>query len=1138
MEHSETMSQKRPLGRAHLHLEQLEQREVPSTSPSLLQSFDNTTAPALPSGWSQWSSNGAHIFTTSTTQSFSSPNSLVSTAASNVAGRTWETAPTAPGTGVQADVLVNSRIPVQLIAGGKNLSTTTPSYYAVSIIRGLEVQLLRVVNGVQTVLASVSSDAYLSGAWVQTSLTFNGNHLSVQVFRTDTSQYLNADGAWVATSASALQATDSTLSSGGLAGVNRPASYAGAAALDNFALLPVTNSQTFDTTPIGRIPAGWSSWNANGAGSFGVAAAPSVAGRGLNSSGASNAASRVWTDTVMPADIQALVSIYVNSMIPAQIFVRGSNLNSSAPSYYALSVTRGIDVALIKVINGTSVTLATLQSNVYTTGLWLNVELVVEGDQLQARVQRADTGQWLNLFGGWQASPAATLDITDNSISGSGLTGLARPAAYAGNVSFDDFSAGAATQDITDPTLKVTMPGGSKSLNGTITIPVAVQDSSGINEVEYLVDNAVVGQTSAAPYSWALNTDDFPNGTHELMVIAIDNAGNVTEAEQQVTFDNSSVLPAIPQHYPFIRIAELAYSGTPMGSFAQQLLQNSVDLVVPSPQYLTTIDQAAPSTPQLIYSNTSNLYGQSLTDWLNWADANGVSRELAFYHVSAPTPFTGTSASSQPVDWFWNVAVGPSSGTTGYTNLTSTAHGGGSNPFGSAGQSLYIGYTEMYNEINFVLSKVKQSGFTYAIEYPTAVDAGGNPTAWKTVTTIDSDTTDGLKRTGQIVFDPPPGWVTAVIPGSTARLYYVRIRTLTGTAAQAPVAKTILGDDYVNAHGGSSGVIPVYDYAADKNHTGYLTAAEYAVAKSIGDYARFAYQSRLFYPNDGQMRFVLNPTSTAVRSWAIDETESLLQANPLADGVFMDNSSGKDPTTGFSVIESTALYSTDYSIMLGEINSGIAPKWVMVNIANSGAGTDLVVSQVPAVLDESAIRAMSATWAQFSQLAASVAEWQGLNNPPSYLVLDSVSTGGAETDPRTQIATLAYYYMIGNPTGTFLMLWGGEAPSSSWTNHWFNALSYNVGQPEGGYSVFATGQDPSNPALTYKIYAREYANALVLYKPLSYTLGKGTGTTAANTSTTEKLGGSYRELNANGTLGPAITSISLSNGEGAILIKT
>ncbi len=571
-------------------------------------------------------------------------------------GRTWETAATAAGTGVQADILVNSLIPVQLIAGGENLNSATPSYYAVSIIRGLEVQLLRVVNGVQTVLASLSSNYYFSGVWVRTSLTFNGNQLSVQLFRPDTSQYLNADGNWVATPSTALQATDSKLSSAGLAGVNRPAGYAGSVALDNFALLPAGNSatisQTFDSTPLGQIPAGWSSWNANNSGSFGVSTAPAGAGQALASDGTSSTASRVWNNTVMPADVQASVSIHVNSLIPAQIFVRGSHLDSATPTYYA-SVTRAAStVALVKVTNGVSVTLATPASNVYTTNVWLNVELIVEGDQLQARVQRADTGQWLNQFGGWQTSPAATLDVTDSGISGSGLTGLARPAAYAGNVSFDNFAASAATMSIAAPSLQVVMPGGTQNFSGTISISITAQDSSGIAEVEYLVDNSLLGESSAAPYKWSLNTENFANGTHELLVIAIDNAGNFADAEEQVTFDNASALPAVSQHYPFIRIAELAYSGTPMSSFEQQLLQSSVDLVVPSTQYLTTINQTAPSTPQLIYSNVSNLYGPSLTSWLNWADANGMSPELAFYHVSVPTPFSGTSASSQPVDWF------------------------------------------------------------------------------------------------------------------------------------------------------------------------------------------------------------------------------------------------------------------------------------------------------------------------------------------------------------------------------------------------------------------------------------------------------------------------------------------------------
>jgi hypothetical protein len=117
------------------------------------------------------------------------------------------------------------------------------------------------------------------------------------------------------------------------------------------------------------------------------------------------------------------------------------------------------------------------------------------------------------------------------------------------------------------------------------------------------------------------------------------------------------------------------------------------------------------------------------------------------------------------------------------------------------------------------------------------------------------------------------------------------------------------------------------------------------------------------------------------------------------------------------------------------------------------------------------------------------------------------------------------------------MMNGGWEPASSWTQHWSPAMAYNVGTPQGDWSVRATGNDPAIAALPYKVYQRNYSNALILYKPLSYKLGVGTGTVADNTATNHSLGGNYRMLRHDGTLGPTISSVSLRNGEGAILIR-
>ena len=85
---------------------------------------------------------------------------------------------------------------------------------------------------------------------------------------------------------------------------------------------------------------------------------------------------------------------------------------------------------------------------------------------------------------------------------------------------------------------------------------------------------------------------------------AFDSAGNFGESSYTFTVSNPNAdpvpKPTIPQHYSWIRVAELAYGGTPVtNAFEQGLFKNSVDLVVPNPQYLGTIQAAAPNTPQV-----------------------------------------------------------------------------------------------------------------------------------------------------------------------------------------------------------------------------------------------------------------------------------------------------------------------------------------------------------------------------------------------------------------------------------------------------------------------------------------------------------------------------------------------------------
>jgi len=586
----------------------------------------------------------------------------------------------------------------------------------------------------------------------------------------------------------------------------------------------------------------------------------------------------------------------------------------------------------------------------------------------------------------------------------------------------------------------------------------------------------------------------------------------------------------IPHHYGHIRIAELAYGGVPLGPFEKTLLQNSVDLVIPHTGFLDDIQQIAPKTPALVYSNVSSLYFDLMTDWLRYADAHGINREAAFYHVSQATSFSGTSASSQPVTWFWGVyTAGPSGGMV---DSTMAAHSSNTMAFRDKGTSVYIGYPEKFREINFTLSRGASQGWRGVLEYATEVDSNGNPTGWTTLQPL-SDTTKGLQNSGQILFDPPANWKTSSLNG-TNPLFYVRIRTVSDGVA--PVAQLILGRDYVGALGHDSGTVPAFDYSADTNHDGYLSDAEYA-HRHAGMDARFVYESRAL-SGYGQERPPTDPANVDFRKWAIDYTQRLLKAHPQAGGIFMDNSAGKLPLDGTDLLEPTAGYSSDYGSLLHAISQTLAPGLLVANTAGGQSDADPVVAQTTAYYEEFAIRALAHNYQQFEDLAQQVAHRAALQGPNGYAILDSLPQGGSPTDPRTQIATLAYYYLIGDPNRTFLNFNGGFEPSTSWTRHWSPAAAYDIGLPRGAWSLFASGSDPSNLALSYRVYQRSYTNALILYKPLSFAANAtGPASLGLDSATVHNLGATYRPLQADGTLGAPVTQITLRNGEGAILIK-
>src|SRR6266851_33431 len=217
------MAKSRRKHTARLKVERLESRVVPTTAPWMLETFEQSAIGVLPSGWGQHSSDPSATIQTTTTQAQASTAGLQSSGTSSATSLAWLNNSVPADAQVSASVYLDTLIPAQIIARGQNLDTDTPSYYAVSVTRGVQLQLLRVVNGQSTVLQTLQSGSWRSGQWVRVSLTTVGNALKVQVFRTDTAQYLAADGTWQMPPTEAIVANDTAITSGGSAGLGRSA---------------------------------------------------------------------------------------------------------------------------------------------------------------------------------------------------------------------------------------------------------------------------------------------------------------------------------------------------------------------------------------------------------------------------------------------------------------------------------------------------------------------------------------------------------------------------------------------------------------------------------------------------------------------------------------------------------------------------------------------------------------------------------------------------------------------------------------------------------------------------------------------------------------------------------------------------
>jgi hypothetical protein len=300
---------------------------------------------------------------------------------------------------------------------------------------------------------------------------------------------------------------------------------------------------------------------------------------------------------------------------------------------------------------------------------------------------------------------------------------------------------------------------------------------------------------------------------------------------------------------------------------------------------------------------------------------------------------------------------------------------------------------------------------------------------------------------------------------------------------------------------------------------------------------------RVYYNHWGSNRWAINPADAG----AIAYTVSRIQRIAAADGgVFFDEASSGDMSAHLGSMQefsSASAYTAAIGRLLGAIKSGVGSKMIMLNTAEYMTPADSI----------NAIRAGAVHLEMFNNFKYSgmIGRWAWIGKLASLGVfVDVVSTYGTQdmahmtaSYPRGNSATnvqraklweLASYYLAIPTNAKLVALQLENQWSTPYSKLWIKAQEANIGYPKATRVQKSIGTDPLGNR--YIVYTRDFDRALVVLR-LQQGWNSQTYTDGTAISVSLPSGERWIPLNADGTVGTAVTSIRLRNSEAAILLK-
>lgn len=286
-------------------------------------------------------------------------------------------------------------------------------------------------------------------------------------------------------------------------------------------------------------------------------------------------------------------------------------------------------------------------------------------------------------------------------------------------------------------------------------------------------------------------------------------------------------------------------------------------------------------------------------------------------------------------------------------------------------------------------------------------------------------------------------------------------------------------------------------------------------------------------------RWVVNPADAGLRAY---QGQRLAGAAADADGLFLDEHSAADiadPLASFKVAEYPDLnvYLRDMVSMVAAEKAAVGTKILALNTSNYTTSWEAqLVAAAKAAHMEAINSAFSAEMEKrWTFIETALAAGARLEMPAGGTAPSGYSAGNSATAAaRQHLFELASYYMVMPAAQDRLFFNPGVKWSTDFASQWLKAIETDIGAPTAGRKVIAEGKDGTGHA--YRVWSRDYDRALVVARPVVSWDGQQFGDESKATVTLPS-GDQYRPLQADGTLGAAVTTIALRTGEAAILIK-